>query len=197
MSSYHVVGRSVGTVRRTKIVIATALAARGPRLVFAASTLLYLAVYLYAIGHLRPGLGGFELTVVADPLGTFLQPELGPLSFRPIASLRLGPVTLLVSFNMAIGLGLAALVGLNLAVTALAWTQPKACGVAGRSAGVFAGLPALVSGTACCGPLVALALGIQLSSALLTTVQFLVPLAAVLLVASLLWVGGRVEPVPP
>lgn len=197
MSNHPVVARPIAVVQGTRGVLATALTARGPRLVFAAATLLYLVAYLYAIGHLRAGLGGFDVTLVADPVGAFLRPALGPLSFTPIASLRLGPVTLLVSFNLVLGFGLAALVGLNLAVTALAWTQPKACGIAGRSAGVFAGLPALVSGTACCGPVVALVLGIQLSSALLMTVQWLVPLAAVLLLASLFWVGSQVRPVPP
>ena len=86
------------------------------------------------------------------------------------------------------------LVGLNLALTYLAWTQPKACGIGESSSGLLAGLPALLSGTACCGPVLLLVVGIQASGVLITAFQFLLPVAALVLVGSLILVGRQITP---
>lgn len=164
------------------------------RVVFGLVTLAYLLAYLWALDHLAPGLGGYSVFVVEDPLGRLLRPALGPFSFTPVARIQLGPVTYLFSFNTVLGLGLGVLVGLNLAVTYLAWRRPAACGIGRSSAGFLASLPALLSGTACCGPVVLIALGIQASSALLATFQFLLPLSVLLLFGSLVLVGRRIDP---
>lgn len=179
---------------RTRRATWLAMGRRDARVVFGAATVAYLLAYLSAIGHLAPGLGGFDLFVVRDPLARFVESGLGPLSFRPVARLRLGPVTYLFSLNTVLGTGIAALVGLNLALTYLAWRQPAACGIAGPSAGLLASVPAILSGTACCGPVVALALGIQVSGLVVTAVQWLVPVAVGLLLGSLLVVGPKVDP---
>lgn len=179
---------------RTKAATAMTLHHRGAGLVFGFVTIGYLGLYLWSIGHLAPGLGSYGVTVVADPLSKFLRPALGPFSFTPVAMVDFGPVTYLFSLNSVLGLALAVLVGLNLAVSYLAWTQPKACGLAQSSTGILASLPAILSGTACCGPIVLIAVGIQASGVLLTTFQFLLPVAAVMLVASLVLVGRQVEP---
>ena len=134
------------------------------------------------------------MTVVADPLSRLFEPALGPLSFTPVATVDIGPLTYLFSLNSIIGLAIAVLVGLNLAVTYLAWTQPTACGLGQSSSGVIASLPAVLSGTACCGPVVLIVLGIQASSVLLTAFQFLLPVAVVMLVGSLVLVGRQVDP---
>lgn len=183
-------------VARTRRATALTLRRRDALLVFGGVTAGYLLVYLWAIGHLAPGVGGYELMVVADPLGSFLRPALGPFSFTPVARVTVGPVTYLFSLNTLLGLGLALLVGLNLALTFLAWTQPTACGIGQSSTGALASLPALLSGTACCGPVVLIALGVQASGVLLTTFQYLLPVAALLLVASLVLVGRQIEPRP-
>ena len=183
-------------VARTRRATALTLRRRDALLVFGGVTVGYLLVYLWAIGHLAPGVGGYELLVVADPLGSFLRPALGPFSFTPVARVTVGPVTYLFSLNTLLGLGLALLVGLNLALTFLAWTQPTACGIGQSSTGALASLPALLSGTACCGPVVLIALGVQASGVLLTTFQYLLPVAALLLVASLVLVGRQIEPRP-
>lgn len=178
---------------RTKAATAMTLHRRDARFVFGFVTVGYLGLYLWAIGHLAPGLGSYGVTVIADPLSKFLRPALGPFSFTPVARIALGPVTYLFSLNSVLGLGLALLVGLNLTLSYLAWTQPKACGLAQSSTGILASLPAILSGTACCGPVVLIAVGIQASGVLLTTFQFLLPVAAVMLVASLVLVGRQIE----
>lgn len=181
-------------VSRTWTVMAAALGRRDGRAVFGAVAVGYALVYLWAIGHLAPGLGEYGVTIVDAPLRTLFEPALGPLSFRPVARVAAGPVTYLFSLNTVIGVALAGLVGLNLAVSYLAWRQPKACGIGQSSAGLFAGLPAVLSGTACCGPVVLIAVGVQASGVLLTAFQWLLPLAGLLLVGSLVLVGRQIDP---
>ncbi|WP_435178812.1 hypothetical protein [Halorussus sp. AFM4] len=155
---------------------------------------LYLIAYLVAVGHLTLGGSGFNLLVVDQPLSRAFEP-IGYGQFEPIARLELPIATFLFSpVNTAIGLGLAGLVGINLALTYLAWRQPQACGLASSSTGALAGLPALLSGAACCGPVVLLVLGIQASGVLLTAFNALLPIAALLLIGSLLWVSRKIDP---
>jgi hypothetical protein len=187
-------GRTRTALSRTVAASVLVLRRRDGRLVFGAVTLGYLAAYLRAVGHLAGGLGGVGITVVSDHVSKFLRPELGPFTFTTVARVDLGPVTYLFSFNTVIGVLLAALVGANLSLSYLAWRQPAACGIAGRSSGLLASVPALLSGTACCGPVVLIVLGIQASGVLLTAVQWLLPAAAVLLVGSLVLVGRQVRP---
>jgi hypothetical protein len=194
MSEGGPLDRARTTVVRTLDASALALRRRDGRLVFGAVSVGYLAAYLRVIGHLDGGLGGFGVTVVSDPLADFLRPELGPFTFTPVARIDLGPVTYLLSLNSVIGALLAALVGLNLALSYLAWRQPAACGIGERSSGLLASVPALLSGTACCGPVVLIVLGIQASGLLLSAFQWLLPAAAVLLVGSLVLVGRQVRP---
>jgi|APHM01.1.fsa_nt_gi hypothetical protein len=175
---------------RTRTATAMALHRRDSQTVFAGVTIAYLLVYLWAIGHLDTGLGGISVTVADDPLVTLFR-SAGTFAFRPVASVALGPVTYLASLNTLLGGAIAALVGLNLAVSYLAWRQPTACGLGRSSSGLLAGLPALLSGTACCGPVVLIVIGIQASSALLTAFQFLLPVAVLLLVGSLVLVGRQ------
>jgi hypothetical protein len=192
--SKTVTHRSKASVAKTRAALALLLSRRDGQVVVGSLTLGYLVVYLWAIGHLAPGLGGYSVVVVSDPLEKFLRPALGTFSFTPIASIEFGPVTYLFSFNSVLGLGLAVLVGLNLGLTYLAWTQPKACGMGRSSTGVLASLPALLSGTACCGPVVLIIFGIQASSTLLTTFQFLLPISVLLLVGSLVLVSRQIDP---
>jgi hypothetical protein len=181
------------TASRTRAVTATTLRRRDGRLVFVSVTAAYLLGYLWAVGHLAPGLGGYEVSVAANPLERLFQPGLGPFTYTPVARVALGPVTYLFSLNTVLGLGLAALVGVNLAMTYVAWTQPRACGVGQSSTGIVASVPALLSGTACCGPVVAIVLGIQLSGVVLTAFQFLLPVAGLLLVGSLVLTARQVD----
>ena len=187
-------GRLGGAVSRTLAATRAVFDRRDAVAVVALTAVAYLLVYLYALGHLAPGLGGFDVVVVSGALGKFLRPELGPFAFTPVARVSLGPVTYLFSFNTVIGAGIAGLVGLNLGLTYLAWRQPAACGVGTSSSGVLASIPAVLSGTACCGPVVLIVLGIQASGIVVTAFQFLVPVAVALLLGSLVLVGRQVDP---
>ena len=163
-------------------------------LVVGGTTLAYFLVYLYALGHLAPGIGGFDVTVVSGAFEKFFRPELGPFSFRPVARVSVGPITYLFSLNTVLGLGIAGLVGLNVGFTYLAWRQPVACGLGSSSSGLLASVPAVLSGTACCGPVVLILFGLQASGIVVTLFQFLLPIAAVLLLGSLVLVGRQIDP---
>lgn len=191
------VDRGRVAVSRTASAVRGTVVRRDARAVLASVSTLYLGLYLYVLGHLRfTGGGGFDYVAVADPLSRLFQPT-GTLAFEPVVGVVVGPLELLVSpLNVVIGTLLAVLVGVNLAVSYLAWRHPTACevGHGGRSSGLLAGLPALLSGTACCGPVVLVALGVQASGVVVASFGYLVPAAALLLVGSLLYVGRTVDP---
>jgi len=182
------------TVSRTRFAVVAALSRRDGFAVFGAVTPLYLVAYLWFSDLLTFGSTEFGMVVASDPLGKFFQPANSALSFEPVALFEIGVATYLFSLNTFLGLGIAVLVGLNLAVTYLAWKQPKACGIGSSSSGLLAGLPALLSGAACCGPIILIIFGIQASTTIMTVFQWLIPAAVVLLLGSLLWVGRQVNP---
>ncbi|MEF8773772.1 MAG: hypothetical protein V5A37_03525, partial [Halobacteriales archaeon] len=107
-------GRLRAAVSRTLSATAVVVRRRDSTLVVAATAAAYLLIYLYALGHLAPGFGGFDVAVVEGALEKFFRPELGPLSFTPVARVSAGPVTYLFSLNTVLGFGVAGLVGLNL-----------------------------------------------------------------------------------
>lgn len=155
----------------------------------------YLLLYLGTIGDLTVGLGGTgDVTVrtVDDFSRAFAS--VGFFRFDAVAVVEVGGVTFLLSpLNLLIAAVLAVLVGANLALTYLGIVQPRACGLE-ASTGVVAGIPALLSGAACCGPTFLLLVGVQASATLITGFQLLVPLAVVMLGGSLLLIGRQVEP---
>jgi len=57
---------------------------------------------------------------------------------------------------------------------------------------VLAAVPALLSGTACCGPVVLLAVGVTGSGALLSLFAWLLPIGALALLASLAYVASQI-----
>lgn len=186
-------------VDRTLAGLRLAVADRRSRWLGVTAGLVYLALYLVALGHLSVGDGSFGLLIIDDPLSRLLVSR-GGLSFGTVATVDLGVLSLLVApVNLAIGVALTLLVGANVALTSLVRRRPQACGVerdesGGRLAGFVSGLPALLSGSACCGPALALVLGLQVTGVLLTAVQVLVPLAALGLVASLAYVARGIDP---
>lgn len=181
---------------RTRRALAAALGDRVAAAVLAVTALAYLLVYLAAVGDVgsagdrtAPGTAAIDVAVVSDPIARSLGGE-------AVALVRLGPVeALVVPETLAVALGLALLVGANLALSMLAWRRPAACAVSPVS-GVTAGLPALLSGTACCGPLVFIVLGLQATSTALTAIAWLRPVVALVLAASLVWAAWQLDVQP-
>ncbi|WP_439025703.1 hypothetical protein [Haloarchaeobius sp. DT45] len=186
---------------RTGRAVRLALGRRDSLAVTLAVTVLYLAIYLLAIGDLAIRSGfGVGYIVVSDPFARMFETTTSRFAWEAIALVNLEVVRLLVSpLNIALGLVLAGLVGINLGVTYLAWRHPKACGIertdAGGGTSLLAAVPALLSGSACCGPVVLIALGVSASGALLTVFEWLLPVGVALLLASLVYSGGKLDPV--
>lgn len=176
---------SVGLLRR-----------RDSLAVFLAVTLGYLVAFLWMMQNVFVGTDvGFGVAVpVEDPLSHAFQQAPGQFAFEAVAVVEFGVVTWLFSpLNTLVGLSIAGLVGLNLALTYLAVTQPRACGI-GATSGVFASVPALLAGSACCAPIVAIVFGIQMSGLLLTAFAWLLPVGVALLLVSLVYIAGKVDP---
>jgi hypothetical protein len=187
--------RTLGSIRRTPAVIQGALHRRDGRGVLFVGTVTYLVVYLWAIQDLafRRGVD-VSVLVVDRPLQRMLESAPGAFSYEPIMLLEFGFGTFLFSpINTALGLGLALLVGINLALSYLAITQPKSCGLSAGS-GVLAAVPALLAGSACCAPVVLIVLGITATGPILAVLPWLLPLGVVLLIASLVYVAGKIDP---
>ncbi|MFB6242812.1 MAG: hypothetical protein ABEH80_01820 [Halobaculum sp.] len=200
-SPAEVVGRPAAFQRRVRRLLGDArwatratLGDRGGITTVAAGTVVYTLIYLVAVGDLglrasgRRAGGNLGSGVTLD---TVSAPVARALGGEAVALLGLGPVELLVTpVSLGLGVGLGVLVGLNLGVSTLAYRQPAACDVS-PTTGLAASLPALLSGTACCGPLVLIVIGVQASSALVSVFAWLRPAAVLLLAASLLWASDR------
>jgi len=164
--------------------------------VVAAVTVGYLVAFLWATGDLslRTGVDP-RVLAIDDPLDRLFA-RTGPASFGAVATVDTGVVRLLLSpVNVAIGVVVAGLVGINLGTTYLALRRPKACGI-GAGSGLLASVPALLSGTVCCGPVVLLAVGVQATAVVLTAFAWLLPVGVALLLASLAYVAGKIDPDP-
>lgn len=184
----------IAVLRRTWLLVRASLADRLGRAVFATATVGYLVLYLAAVRDLGLADGPWtvEAMLVAEPLARAFQ-RTGFYQFEPVGQVTAGPVSYLVSpGNAAIGLGLAVLVAGNLAVTVYVRRRPTACSTR-APAGAIAGIPALLSGSACCGPLLLIVLGVQATATVLTAFRVLLPAAGLLLVLSLLYLGWRTD----
>jgi len=188
------VARSASLLRRTAHAARTAFGRRDGRVAFGLASVGYFLLYAIGLRHLGLGPWAVELTVVEDPLSRAFR-QVAPFQFEPVALVAVGPVEYLFApVNAALGAGLALLVGVNLAVSLVAWRGPEACRI-GAGAGVLAGVPGVLSGVACCGPAILLVVGVQASAGLIAAFQWFLPLAVLLLVGTLVWVGSRVNPV--
>jgi len=184
--------RIEGLLGNTAVAVRGALTRPDGRMTLGLTGLAYFLSYLVGLRHLGLGRSGFSVSFVSDPLTRALR-QVGPFQWEPIALVVVGPVELLVApLNMLLGAILASLVGLNLAVSVVAWRGPSACRL-GPGAGTVAGLPGLLSGFACCGPTILLVVGVQASAGILSLFQWLLPITLVALLGTLLWVGSRVE----
>lgn len=178
---------------QTRAAVGLTLERKDGVLVTVGTAVAYLLLYLVATQALVAGRGGFDLTIAANPWDLLFRQN-GVLSFEPIALVDLGIVRLLLSPpEILVAGGIAALVGLNLGLSYLAWRQPAACGIS-PGAGMFAAVPALLSGSACCAPVLLIILGIQASGLLIVAFDVLLPVSVLLLLGSLFLVARRIRP---
>lgn len=194
-TGFVVLARIKRLLRRTGITIRTTIDRRDGKALLGGVSVGYLLLYLVGLGHLGFGTGTVDLVVVSDPLARLFE-QRAPFQYEPVAFVALGPIEFLFApINVIVGLVISLLVGLNLAVSWVAWRSPSACRIS-PGAGMIAGIPGLLSGFACCGPTLLLIIGIQASAGLITMFQWLVPVAVIMLLLTLLWVGSRVEDTP-
>jgi len=190
-----VVGRVRSRLGRTLLVGRGVMSQRGPRAVFGVVTLVYLAAFLWMLNDvLIHTAAEFSVFVADQPLSRAFRPAPGAFLYQPVALLELGVVVWEFSpLNTLLGLFIASLVGLNLAFSYLAVTQPASCGI-GAGAGVVASVPGLLAGSTCCAPVILLAFGIQASGIILTAYVWLLPASVALLLGTLVYVAGKVDP---
>jgi hypothetical protein len=183
------------SLRHAPAVIGGASRRRDGFAVLLTSTLGYLAIYLWAVGDLAFRTDADTgLFVVDQPLARMFEQAPGTFSYEPIMLVKFGVGTFLFSpIDATLGLLLAVLVGFNMALSYLAIVQPQSCGI-GAGSGVLASIPALLAGSACCAPVLLIVLGITASGTLLAVLPWLLPLGVVLLVASLLYLAGQINP---
>jgi hypothetical protein len=152
----------------------------------AAYVFLYLAAMQYLI--ITPGATDslLDLEVLPDWRNLAFR-QRGPFLFEPIGVLHLAPLAIFISIpNLAIALALGVLVGANVAASYYGFHALGMRGVRGVHA-LIGTIPALISGAACCVPTLILVIGLQLTATLATVWSWLVPVSALLLIASLWW----------
>ncbi len=160
----------------------------------------FVLLYLYSVGNIVIA-PGTDLTfgrpvptasIVSDWPAKMWK-STAPFVWEPIAAVYLSrSVTLFISLpNLILALSLGILVALNMAVAIararLMVTVKKGRGLVG---GFVASLPALLTGFTCCVPTVILALGsvaAAFSVAAIAVAPYFLPVAAVALIANLLW----------
>jgi len=179
------------SVRSTVRTLRELLAVPAYRRMAAALAGLYEVIFLVSLQDITPGGQGVSVTVV--DLGRMFE-RTGAFTFEAVARITVPGLTVLVApLNILVGAVLAGLVGLNLLVTYVAFRQPRACSF-NRGTGILASVPALLAGGACCAPTIVLILGLQMTSAAVTAFQWTIPLAFVLLLATLKMIVDRTDP---
>ncbi|MEQ6889988.1 hypothetical protein ABE957_15030 [Halomonas sp. CS7] len=146
--------------------------------------LVYTGLYLWVIGDLGPGGGGG--LAASFPAWERVWQTRGPLYFEPVGLIEAGAwIWTFSPLNTLLGLGLGLLLGANLV---LGWRVRHAashCAWRAPGGSLLAALPALLAGGACCAPMLLIWLGLPLAGALIPVLPWLLPLAALLLLASL------------
>ncbi len=182
---------------RTKLgyarILLQALGKPGRRWTALSIGILYLVLYLYAIGQLSLG------SNVVSPQGApafILDPGWAAKLVEPIAGYTFEPVAALYVFeglaifiaplNLLIGALLGGLVALNVASAAYALATVRTCRRL-SSTGLLGSLPALLTGFVCCVPTVGLVLGANLALTLISLQIFLLPASMAGLFMSLVW----------
>lgn len=132
-----------------------------------------------------------SVQVVPDWRARIFEPIAAFYYEQVVAIYPVNHVTLLVSpVNLGLGLVLAVLVGLNVALALQTMRTAVACRRRTLT-GLLGALPGFLMGFACCVPTVALVLGAQFTLALIALRSWFFPLAVAALSLSLLWNAHR------
>lgn len=179
--------------------VGTALRVRRFRRIAVAVALAYLFIYLLAIQNLVIS-PGTDLTRFVDVPAIRVVPDWTSKVFKQIAAFYYEPVaaiypvnhvTFLISpVNIAMGLLLGSLVGINVALAMHVFRLATACR-ARAFGGLLGALPGFLTGFACCVPTVALVLGAQFTIALIAVRSYLFPIALLALLFSMAWNARR------
>lgn len=94
---------------------------------------------------------------------------------------------------LATALLLGSLIGVNAAMAVESVVRRPAACEGDRPWWLAAVLPSFLASFSCCAPTVLLLLGGSFAGAVIAVVPFVVPLAALLLIASLVWSARRLE----
>lgn len=191
--------RIVRTICATPSTLRDALSARRERWIFGVAGTLILVLYLLAIGDLAISTSGRW----SSAPGVRIAPDAlfkarAPWLFEPMLEVHFGAhlAAFLSPVNLLLGVSVAALAGLNIAVAAYGARQAVACRRPGYSRSL-AVLPAFLLGFACCVPTFVLALGAGTAAAILPVLlpirPLFYPLTLVLLLGALVWGGHRVR----
>lgn len=148
--------------------------------------LVYGGLFLWLIGDL--GGGGSGGLHSSFPAWERVWRARGPFHFEPVGLIEIGSLVWTFSpINTLVALGLGLLLGTNLVLGWRLRQVPRACGWQASGSTFVSSLPALLAGGACCAPLALIWLGLPLAGALASISPWLIPLAALLLLASLVY----------
>ena len=160
----------------------------------------YLLLYLLATGVLVVSSTPHPFDVqISEQWPALIFRQRTPFNWEPIGLLSLGWIQVFLAVpNIVFGLAIAALVGVNIAVSAYTYTARKVCRI-NPSSSILAAAPAFLTGIACCGPTLLLSLGIASTAvtvAFVAVLPVLLPLALIGLLGSMLWSGRKLTEVP-
>jgi hypothetical protein len=155
---------------------------------------MYALGYFWAIQDLTFRSANLTLRVVNQPLQRISEPAPGAFSYEPIALVEFGFGTYLFSpLDASLGLFLATLVGLNISLSYFGLVEQCSCEI-GTGIGVIAAVSALITGTACCAPVIFIIFGITANATLLAILPWLLPGGIILLLASVVYLAVQIDP---
>jgi hypothetical protein len=122
---------------------------------------------------------------VVDSWQTLVLRTRAPFQFEAVAVAETPFLVWLVSpMNIAVGLALGLLTGVQVALVRIARHCAVSCGLK-PAAGALAAVPGLLAGSACCAPILFVLLGVQVTASLITLMGLLIPAAFVFLLLGL------------
>jgi len=160
---------------------------------------LYLLIYLAAVGHLiftsrMEQAESFFAIKILPNWRDLLFRQRSPFLFEAIGVIYFGSnIKLFISLpNLILATILGSLVGANIALSHYTFRKMGLSGSRGIVS-LLGTIPPIISGTVCCVPTIVLLIGLQLTATLATAWSFFVPVSIALLLFSLFWSLRRIK----